>query len=99
MVDSKGVGQPFKFNGSENQDFAEWSSKMTTYLKAKFGHQVEEILKWAQNQRVQIAKDADDGESRRTPWPDVFPVTDENKNKAANIYMYLQSFTTGPQVL
>ena len=65
MVDSKGIGQPSKYSGSERQDFAEWSSKTMTFLKARLGHQVEEHLKWAQNQRVPISKDAEEDDPKR----------------------------------
>eukprot|EP00975_Prorocentrum_lima_P052823 11073066-Prorocentrum_lima.AAC.1 len=47
IVDIRGVGQPFKFSGKceskgvPEQDFAEWSLKMMTFLKAKFGLNVE----------------------------------------------------------
>eukprot|EP00975_Prorocentrum_lima_P039258 8247809-Prorocentrum_lima.AAC.1 len=40
IVDIRGVGQPFKFSGKRDskgapdQDFAEWSLKMMTFLKA-----------------------------------------------------------------
>ena len=44
MVDAKGIGQPFKYSGSERQDFAEWSSKKRTFLKAKLGHHIEEYI-------------------------------------------------------
>lgn len=36
LVDTKGVGQPFKFSGKADQDFAEWDHKMKTFLRAKY---------------------------------------------------------------
>ena len=56
IVDSKGVGQPFKCNGGADQDFSEWSHKVTTYLKAKFGFEVEKALKWAVQQRKNVSQ-------------------------------------------
>ena len=94
MVDSKGIGQPFKYSGSERQDFAEWSSKTMTFLKARLGHQVEEHLKWAQNQRVPISKDAEEDDPKRAAWPETFKLAPGSNKIAADIYVYLQGFTT-----
>ena len=57
LVDTKGVGQPFKLtgkvdkDGKHDQDFSEWSLKMTTYVKAKFGSEMERVLRWAVRQK------------------------------------------------
>ena len=44
MVDTRGVGQPWKFNGKDDQDFGEWAHKFVTFAKAKFGPDIEQIL-------------------------------------------------------
>ena len=45
LVDLKGVGQPLvKFSGKSDQDFAEWQHKFKTFVKAKFGEDVERML-------------------------------------------------------
>ena len=37
IVDSKGVGQPWKFGGKDESEFAEWSHKVSVFFSAKFG--------------------------------------------------------------
>ena len=37
MVYSKGIGQPFMWKGSADQDFVEWSHKVRTFMLARFG--------------------------------------------------------------
>ena len=62
LVDTKGVGQPFKLTGKVDkegkydQDFSEWSLKMTTYVKAKFGSEMERMLKWSVRQKKIIVE-------------------------------------------
>ena len=51
LVDGRGVGQPFKFNGKADQDWSEWSLKLLVYLKAKFGVEIERTMKWASKQK------------------------------------------------
>ena len=50
LVDTRGVGQPFKFSGKRDQDFAEWDHKMRTFLGAKFGSDIQKVLIWARKQ-------------------------------------------------
>eukprot|EP00435_Cladocopium_sp_Y103_P048628 s1265_g14.t1 len=51
LVDTKGVGQPFKFSGRPDQDFAEWDHKMKTFLRAKFGVEIDEVLSWPETEK------------------------------------------------
>ena len=63
IVDGRGVGQPFKFDGRKDQngqaiqDFGEWSVKLITFLSAKLGSKVETALKWAGKQRKMIQEE------------------------------------------
>ena len=102
LVDSKGVGQPFKFNGKPEQDFSEWDHKMKTFLRAKFGVEIEEVLSWSQRQRKVVMYTVDAGSTRTVSWRDKFedPVDAEDKvtdvaKMVAGVYAYLVSFTTG----
>ena len=72
LVDTKGVGQPFKYSGKSDQDFSEWSHKMVTFLRAKYSSDVDEVLKWAMRQRKTIQMTPDTGNSRVVSWDDVF---------------------------
>ena len=49
LVDSTGVGQPFKLSGKSDQDFAEWQHKFKAFMKAKYGEEVERVLSWTQS--------------------------------------------------
>ena len=40
MVDPKGIGQPFMWKGSADQDFGVWSHKVRTFMLARFGDDV-----------------------------------------------------------
>ena len=44
LVDSKGVGQPFKFSVKTGQDFSEWSHKFKAFVKAKYGDEIDKVL-------------------------------------------------------
>jgi hypothetical protein len=100
LVDGRGVGQPFKFNGKPDQDFSEWSLKLLVYLKAKFGVEVERMMKWAAKQKKVIAMTADT--ERQVSWSAEFGVDADEIDRVEGVvktlqglYTYLISFTTG----
>lgn len=107
IVDSKGVGQPFKYSGGSDQDFSEWSHKVTTYLKAKFGADIEKALKWSVQQRKSIVERLPGGartsaDGRQIAFDPVFGEEADDLDRIANlsqtvvgIYTYLIAFTTG----
>eukprot|EP00435_Cladocopium_sp_Y103_P074892 s153_g52.t1 len=102
LVDSKGVGQPFKFSGKSDQDFAEWQHKFKTFMKAKFGEEVERVLAWSSKQRKVIVKENPEGSSRMVSWNDEFGSQADLIEQVDNIeaminglMAYLVSFTTG----
>ena len=37
IADTKGIGQPFKLNGSKENDPTEWTHKVQTFVLAKLG--------------------------------------------------------------
>ena len=47
MVDTKGIGQPFTWKGTADQDFGEWSHKVRTFMLARFGDEILTALTWA----------------------------------------------------
>ena len=109
IVDGKGVGQPFKFHGKKDargqteQDFAEWSLKFVTFIKAKTGQkEVEQMLKWASRQKKMIVEE-EDGDPRKVGYDDQFgelgtgsgPKINQLSKVVNDIYTYLMSFTTG----
>ena len=101
LVDSKGVGQPFKFSGKQDQDFAEWQHKFRTFMKAKYGHEVDKVLNWASRQRKTIVR-ASLVSEREVSWSSEFgdaaDLTDQVdgvENMVAGLMAYLVSFTTG----
>ena len=61
IVDTKGVGQPPKFDGTPggkgSVDFGEWAHKFGIYAQAKFGREVVDIMKWAVLQKFRIVKE------------------------------------------
>ena len=63
LVDSKGVGQLFKFSGKTDKGFSEWSHKFKTFAKAKYGNEIDKVLSWAVRQKKVIVKD-------KTPFGD-----------------------------
>ena len=103
LVDTKGVGQPFKYSGKLDQDFSEWDHKMVTFLRAKYGSSVEEPLKWAVRQRKTVVKEVGSlDRSRVSAWDPEFGTTADELDRVDNlssivdsIYTYLVSFTTG----
>ncbi|CAE7484287.1 unnamed protein product, partial [Symbiodinium sp. CCMP2456] len=107
IVDSRGVGQPFKYNGGADQDFSEWSHKVTTYLKAKFGFEVEKALKWAVQQRKTVVERLPGGalastDGRQIAFDPVYGEQADEMDRIPNlsktvvgIYTYLIAFTTG----
>ncbi len=98
FIDAKGVGQPFKFHGGKDQDFLEWAQKFTTFVKAKFGADVESAVKWAVQQRKRIEEQSAD--TRSVGWQIMFgpqgyePIERFGKIEEG-LYTYLMSFTTG----
>ena len=101
LVDTKGVGQPFKFSGKTDQDFAEWDHKMKTFLRAKYGPELDPVFAWVLKQRKVVMRFAD-ASNRTVGWDEAFGSTAdtldsiEGFEKMVNgIYAYLVSFTTG----
>lgn len=77
LVDTKGVGQPFKFSGKSDQDFSAWQFKFKTFVKAKFGNDVETMLNWAGRQRTTVVKEVKTGDAKSVGWSEVFgPLVD-----------------------
>lgn len=103
LVDTKGVGQPFKYSGKIDQDFSEWDHKMITFLRAKYGANIEDPLKWAVRQRKTIVKEVGALDSSRVvAWDPEYgssaDAIDQIEGFAAfvdGLYTYLVSFTTG----
>ena len=100
IVDIKGVGQPFKFSGGQDQDFQEWVHKMRTFVTASFGEAMVTALKWASQQK-EIIRDLATSD-REVAYHDIFGVNSDPShtiegidNKVTQLYTYLVSFTTG----
>ena len=101
IVNTKGVGQPFKFNGKRDQDFAEWSHKMRVYLTAKYGDKSLRLLQWSARQRRIVVFTNEMQSERMISWRDVFgeaaPEGDQiigAEEIVSQLYTYLISFTT-----
>ena len=101
IVDSKAVGQPFKFTGKKDSDFSEWSHKLKTFILAKYGEKMERALKWATKQRKAIVK-TPENEQREISYDlefgDLaaeFNAIGEPEKVFRNLYTYLISFTSG----
>ena len=102
IVDVKGIGQPFKFAGKKDQDFSEWSHKLLTFIRSKFGDRVLRAMKWAARQRKTITADGILDDDRRVSYEMIFGLG-ANENDAiedlerivGHIYTYLISFTSG----
>ena len=88
IVDGKGVGQPFKLTGVKDsqQDFAEWDHKMLTYLRAKFGAEIEQALKWSVRQRKIIVKYPD----RPKIIPRLIELAQEELEHFAETYAFME---------
>ena len=73
MVDTKGIGQPFMWKGSADQDFGEWSHKVPTFMLARFGDDILAALPWAARQRKIVAKTCVASQrNRMISWNTVF---------------------------
>ena len=102
MVDSQGVGQPFKFSGKSDQDFAEWQHKFKTFVKAKFGEEIDKALTWAAKQKKVVVKEKLTSNDRQVEWGDEFgdsadlaDQVEDIDGKVNGVLAYLVSFTTG----
>eukprot|EP00971_Amphidinium_carterae_P112545 2228820-Amphidinium_carterae.1 len=103
IVDAKGIGQPFKYNGKKEHDFAEWTHKTKVFLVARFGDKIMRPLQWAARQRRTVASTNESGSSRVVAWlPEFGPDALEEEDRLPNaervivqVYTYLVSFTTG----
>lgn len=102
LVDTKGVGQPFKFSGKSDQDYGEWVHKFKTFVRAKFGVEVDSVLAWASKQRKIIVKVQSSDPVRTVSWDEEFGSAADAISQVANIdemvaelLAYLVSFTTG----
>ena len=106
LVDSRGVGQPFKFHGKRDgrgkseQYFSEWTLKFGTLMVAKYGVAIERAMRWAARQRERITETGD-GE-REVGFDTVFGSLADPDEVIENFdamlhgfWAYLISFTTG----
>ena len=102
MIDVKGIGQPFMWKGTADQDFGEWVHKVRTFMLARFGDQILTALTWAARQRKIVVKTCVALQRDRfVPWITVFgEQADEDKqideidDFDGKFYAYLVSFTT-----
>ena len=102
LIDTKGVGQPFKFSGKSDQDWGEWVHKFKTFVRAKYGGDVDSVLQWASKQRKIIVKVGTTDPARTVSWDDEFGAAADAISQVSNIedmvaglQAYLVSFTTG----
>ena len=100
IVDSKGIGQPKAL--SKQEDFCEWTSKVKTFVQAKYGEEVLPVLNGARQQKRTIVENNPLQSERLIAWSPVYgEEADENdklenfKKIVSEIYLYLNSFTTG----
>ena len=100
MVDTKGIGKPFMWKGSADQDFAERSNKVRTFMLARFGDDFLTALACAARQRKMVAKTCVASQrNRMISWNTVFGEQageDEIENIddfVGKLYAYLVSFT------
>ena len=106
LVDSRGVGQPFKFHGKRDgrgksdQDFSEWGLKFGTFMVAKYGIAIDRVMRWAARQRVRITETGEG--DREVAFDSVFGSLAEPDEVIENLetmlhgfWTYLISFTTG----
>ena len=102
MVDSKGIGQPFRLRGTADQDFGEWTHKVHTFMLARFGDQILTALTWTARQRKIVVKTCVASQRDRfVPWITVFgeqgdedEQIDNNDEFVGKLYAYLVSITT-----
>ena len=100
MVDTKGIGQPFSWKGTGDEDFGEWSHKVRMFMLAKFGDQILTALTWAPRQRKIVVKTCVASQRDRfVAWISVFGEHAEEDEQIENIddfvgklYAYLISF-------
>ena len=85
LIDTKGVGQPFKFSGKSDQDYGEWVHKFKTFVRAKFGVEVDSVLSWASKQRKMIVKMQSGDPSRTVSWDEEFGSSADAISQVANI--------------
>ena len=95
-VDTKGVGQPSKFDGAKGSDFSEWSRKFVVYCCARYSGGVDVALRWAAIQRKRIVEqtlraDGAEVEWTATAWAQGH--VEEWKQVLPGIYTYLIGFT------
>ena len=102
MVDTKGVGQPWKCTGEAGEDFQEWIYKTKTFMLARFGLAIEGPLNWAARQRKHIVVTAEVDDKRAVGWIKVWGVEADEVDRVENLavmvpemYTYLVSFTGG----
>ena len=67
-MDTKGVEQPFKYNGKKDHEFPEWTQKLRVYLVAKYGGKIIKTLQWAARQRRIVVFTNDLGSDRMVSW-------------------------------
>ena len=73
MFDKKGIGQPFMWKGSADQDFGEWPHKVRTFMLARFGDDILTALTWAARQRQIVANTCVASQrNRMISWNTVF---------------------------
>ena len=72
IVDMKGIGQPFKLTGKPDQDFAEWTHKVKTFLSAKYNDAILYPLQWSARQKKVIVEKDPDNLDRLIAWNSVF---------------------------
>ena len=101
MIDTKGIGQPFREKGTSDQDFGEWTHKVRTFVLARFGEDILTAPTWAaRQQRVVVKTCVASQRNRMISWNTVFgdqaaeDAIENNDDFVGKLYAYLVSFTT-----
>ena len=102
MADTKGIGQPFMWKGTADQDFDEWAHKVRTFMLASFGDEILTARTWAAQQRkIDVKTCVASQRDRFVPWITIFGEQGDEDERIDNIdvfvgkfYAFLVSFTT-----
>ncbi len=99
LVDSKGIGQPWKYGNKKEQDFQEWTAKFVLFISAKYGPEMKKVLDWSKKQWKAIVRQAFTAQQVRyeREFGHLADAIDQIENldrKLAGTYLYMMTFTT-----
>ena len=96
-IDNKALGQPFKYMGKKDSDFAELDQNVPIFMGARFGQELFDAMSWAKRQREPIVENTT--EDRFIAYSSVYGADADDIDRKSKLGKQVAQFECVPRTL